>query len=64
MRYFVITSSVLPNRGYDPEKEFTGVAQVAIMPALVVTRLQSTLWNFADFLATARDGNVNVSASQ
>jgi tripartite-type tricarboxylate transporter receptor subunit TctC len=58
---FVIAPSVLPNAGYDPAKDFTGIAQVAIVPLLVVTRPQSSLTKFSDLLAAAREGGADVS---
>ena len=55
---FAIAPSVLKNPGYDPVKDFVGVAQIAIVPLIVVTRPDSPLNNLADLLALARkDGN-------
>jgi tripartite-type tricarboxylate transporter receptor subunit TctC len=55
---FAIAPSVLKSAGYDPVKDFTGVAQIAIVPLIVVTRPDSPLNNLADLLALARkDGD-------
>jgi tripartite-type tricarboxylate transporter receptor subunit TctC len=55
---FVIAPSVFKSPGYDPVKDFVGVAQIAIVPLLVVTRPDSPLNSLADLLALARrDGD-------
>ena len=58
---FVIAPSVLANPGYDPAKDFVGVAQVAIVPLLVLVRPDSPLNTFADLLALARKDGDKVS---
>ena len=60
---FVIAPAVLANPGYDPAKDFVGVAQVAIVPLLVLTRPESPLHTFADLLALAKYPNVAVKVS-
>lgn len=55
---FVIGPSVLKSSGYDPVKEFVGVAQIAIVPLILVTRPDSPLTTFADLRDQARrDGD-------
>lgn len=55
---FVIAPSLLKSPGYDPVKDFTGVAQIAIVPLLLLTRPDSPLDSVADLLALARrEGN-------
>lgn len=55
---FVIAPSVLKSPGYDVTKDFVGVAQIAIVPLLLVTRPDSPLNSLADLLALARkDGD-------
>ncbi len=58
---FVIAPSVLANPGYDPAKDFVGVAQIAIVPLLVVVRPDSPLRTFPDLLALARKDGEKVS---
>ena len=58
---FVIAPAVLANPGYDPAKDFVGVAQVAIVPLLVLTRPESPLHTFADLLALAKKDGDKVS---
>lgn len=58
---FVIAPSVLANPGYDPAKDFVGVAQVAIVPLLVLVRPETPLRTFADLLALARKDGEKVS---
>ena len=58
---FVIAPSVLANPGYDPAKDFVGVAQIAIVPLLVVVRPDSPLRAFPDLLALARKDGEKVS---
>ena len=58
---FVIAPSVLKSPGYDPLKDFTGVAQMAIVPLLVLTRADSPLNSMADLLALARRDGSKVS---
>jgi tripartite-type tricarboxylate transporter receptor subunit TctC len=58
---FVIAPSVFANPGYDPAKDFVGVAQIAIVPLIVLTRPESTLRTFADLLALARKDGDKVS---
>lgn len=58
---FVIAPSVLPNAGYDPVKDFTGVAQVAIVPLLIVARPESPITSLSDLLAAARASRGEVS---
>ncbi len=61
---FVIAPSVLQNAGYDPVKDFVGVAQLAIVPLIVLTRPESPLNTFGDLLALAkRDGDKVTFAS-
>ncbi len=61
---FAIAPAVLKNPGYDPVKDFVGVAQIAIVPLMVLTRPDSPLNNIADLLALARkDGNKVTFAS-
>lgn len=61
---FVIAPSVLRNAGYDPIKDFVGVAQIAIVPLIVLTRPDSPLNSFADLIAQAkRDGDKMTFAS-
>ena len=61
---FVIAPSVLRNAGYDPVKNFVGVAQIAIVPLIVLTRPDSPLDTFADLMAQAkRDGDKVTFAS-
>lgn len=55
---FAIAPSVLKNAGYDPVKDFIGVAQIAIVPLIVLTRPDSPLNSLADLVALARkDGD-------
>ncbi len=58
---FVIAPSVLKNPGYDPVKDFVGVAQIAIVPLIVLTRPDSPLNTLADLLALARKDGDKVS---
>ena len=58
---FVIAPSVFKNPGYDPVKDFAGVAQIAIVPLLVVTKPDSPLNTIADLLALARKDGDKVS---
>ncbi len=58
---FVIAPSVFKNAGYDPVKDFAGVAQIAIVPLLVVTKPDSPLNSIADLLALARKDGDKVS---
>ena len=58
---FVIAPSVFKNAGYDPVKDFAGVAQIAIVPLLVVTKPDSPLNSIADLLALARKEGDKVS---
>ena len=61
---FVIGPAVLRSAGYDPVKDFTGVAQIAIVPLIVVTRPDSPLNSIGDLLALARrDGDKVTFAS-
>ena len=54
---FVIAPSVLKSPGYDPVKDFTGVAQIATVPLIVLTRPESPLNSLADLVSLAkRDG--------
>ena len=55
---FVIAPSLMKAPGYDVAKDFVGVAQIAIVPLLVLTRPDSPLNSMDDLLALARkDGN-------
>lgn len=58
---FVIAPSVFKNAGYDPVKDFAGVAQIAIVPLLVVTKPDSPLNSIADLLALARKEGDKIS---
>jgi tripartite-type tricarboxylate transporter receptor subunit TctC len=58
---FVIAPSVFKHAGYDPVKDFAGVAQIAIVPLLVVTKPDSPLNSIADLLALARKDGDKVS---
>ena len=58
---FVIAPSVFKNPGYDPVKDFAGVAQIAIVPLLVVTKPDSPLNSIGDLLALARKDGDKVS---
>lgn len=61
---FVIAPSVLHRAGYDPAKDFVGVAQIAIVPLIVLTRPESPLNTLGDLLALAkRDGDKVTFAS-
>ncbi|HYP84062.1 Bug family tripartite tricarboxylate transporter substrate binding protein [Variovorax sp.] len=53
---FVIGPSVLRSPGYDPAKDFVGVAQIAIVPLLVVVPPTSRFKTFQDVLAAGRRG--------
>ncbi|MGE0798059.1 MAG: Bug family tripartite tricarboxylate transporter substrate binding protein [Lautropia sp.] len=55
---FVIAPSVLKSPGYDVARDFVGVAQIAIVPLLVLTRPDGPLNSVADLIAKARrDGD-------
>ncbi len=61
---FVIAPSVFKSPGYDVARDFVGVAQIAIVPLLVLTRPDSPLNTMADLLAQARrDGDKFMFAS-
>lgn len=55
---FVIAPSLMKAPGYDVARDFVGVAQIAIVPLLVLTRPESPLNSVEDLLALARkDGS-------
>jgi tripartite-type tricarboxylate transporter receptor subunit TctC len=54
---FVIGPSVLKAPGYDPAKDFVGVAQIAIVPLLVLVPPNSRFKNFQDVVEAARRGD-------
>lgn len=55
---FVIAPSLMKAPGYDVAKDFVGVAQIAIVPLLIVARPDSPLNTISDLLALARkDGS-------
>lgn len=49
-----ISPSVLKHLSFDPVKDLTGVALLAIVPVIVVVRPDSPLRSFADLMALAR----------
>ncbi|MEO8279204.1 MAG: tripartite tricarboxylate transporter substrate-binding protein [Ideonella sp.] len=51
---FVIAPSLMKTPGYDVARDFVGVAQIAIVPLLVLTRPDSPLNSMDDLLALAR----------
>ena len=61
---FAIAPSVLKNAGYDPVKDFIGVAQIAIVPLIVLTRPDSPLNSLADLVALARKDGDKVSFAE
>lgn len=54
---FVIGPSVLKAPGYDPVRDFVGVAQIAIVPLLVLVAPGSRFRSLQDVLAAARRGD-------
>jgi tripartite-type tricarboxylate transporter receptor subunit TctC len=58
---FVIAPSVLKSPGYDVTKDFVGVAQIATVPLLVLTRPESPLNSIDDLLALARKDGTKVN---
>jgi len=54
---FVIGPSVLKTPGYDPAKDFVGVAQIAIVPLLVLVPPNSRFKRFQDVVEAARRGD-------
>ena len=54
---FLISPAVINSPGYDPVKDFTGIAQIAIVPLLVVTRPDSAATGIQDVIASARRGD-------
>lgn len=53
---FVIAPLVLPNPGYDPVKQFTGIRQVATVPLVLVVKGSSTFNSISDLIAFAKKG--------
>lgn len=53
---FVIGPSVLKSPGYDPVKDFVGVAQIAIVPLMVLVPPTSRFKTFQDLIDAARRG--------
>jgi tripartite-type tricarboxylate transporter receptor subunit TctC len=51
---FAIAPAVFKNLPFDPVRDFTAVAQVAVVPLLVVTRTESPLKTVADLAAAAK----------
>lgn len=51
---FAIAPAIFKNLPFDPVRDFTSVAQIAIVPLLVVTRSDSPLKSLADLEAAAK----------
>ena len=60
---FVIGPSVLKTPGYDPTQDFVGVAQIAIVPLLVLVPPTSRFKSFQDVIDAARRGDTLSFAS-
>ena len=58
---FAIAPAVFKSLGFDPVRDFTSIAQLAIVPLLVVTRADSPLDSIADLIAAAKKDSDAIS---
>lgn len=60
---FVIAPLLLPNAGYDPLKQFSGIRQIATVPLVIVVKSESSLNSISDLISFAKRGNAISYAS-
>ncbi len=58
---FAIAPAVFKGLSFDPVKDFEPVAQIAIVPLLLVTRADSPIRSVADLIATAKKASAPLS---
>lgn len=55
---YAVNPSLMPNAGYDPEKDFTAIAIVAAQPNVIIVHPEFPAKTLAELLQTARTGKL------